>query len=76
VFGQDWARQPSLGPAISVGLLTVVAPFLVMQPCMGFGIAASKAQGPNVMRLRSLVTHLIFGVGLYGSAWALAQLTQ
>jgi hypothetical protein len=76
VFGQDWARQPSPGPAISVGLLTVVAPFFVMQPCMGFGIAASKAQRPNVMRLRSLVTHLIFGVGLYGSAWALAQLTQ
>jgi hypothetical protein len=74
-FGQGWARQPYPGPAILVGLLTVVAPFFIMQPCMGFGIAASKAPSPNIARLRSLITHLIFGVGLYGSAWALAQLT-
>lgn len=73
-FGQGWARQPSPGPAILVGLLTVVAPFFIMQPCMGFGIAASKAPKPNLARLRSLMTHLVFGMGLYASAWALARL--
>ena len=72
--GQDWARQPTVGPAVVAGLLTVTAPFLVMQPAMGFGVAASKTPKPNVARLRSIATHLIFGLGLYASAWVLARL--
>jgi hypothetical protein len=72
--GVEWTRQPSLGPAVAFGILTVVAPFLVMQPGMGLGIAASKTPKPNVARLRSLVTHTIFGFGLYASALVLAWL--
>ena len=72
-FGLDWARRPTPGPAILVGLLTVSAPFFIMQPCMGLGIAASKAPKPGIARLRSLLTHFIFGLGLYASAWFLAQ---
>ena len=40
-----------------------------MQPAMGAGIAASKTPRPRVARLRSLVTHTVYGVGLYVSAW-------
>jgi hypothetical protein len=72
--GPDWTRQPSLGPALAFGILTVAAPFFVMQPGMGLGIAASKTPKPNVARLRSVVTHTIFGLGLYASAWVLARL--
>jgi hypothetical protein len=72
--GLDWARQPSPGAAIAFGILTVAAPFFVMQPGMGFGIAASKTPKPNVARLRSLATHTIFGLGLYASAFLLAWL--
>jgi hypothetical protein len=72
--GPDWARQPSLGPAVAFGILTVAAPFFVMQPGMGLGIAASKTPKPNVARLRSLATHTIFGLGLYASALAVAWL--
>ena len=73
-YGQDWARQPSLGPALIVGILTVAAPFFIMQPGLGFGVAASKRPKPNVARLRSLATHALFGVGLFVSAYILAQL--
>jgi len=72
--GLDWARQPSPGPALAAGILTMVAPFLLMQPAMGLGIAASRTPRPNVARLRSLVTHTVFGVGLYVWAWLLARL--
>jgi hypothetical protein len=72
--GVDWARQPSPGPAVAFGILTVAAPFFVMQPGMGLGIAASKTPKPNVARLRSVVTHTIFGLGLYVSALVLARL--
>jgi hypothetical protein len=68
IWGLDWARHPTLPPALAVGLLTLVAPFFVMQPAMGAGIAASKTPNPGAARLRSLVTHTVFGIGLYGSA--------
>jgi hypothetical protein len=55
------------------GIITVGAPLLVMQPSMGFGMAASKMPKPNVARLRSIATHVIFGLGLYVSVWVLAR---
>ena len=39
-----------------------------MQPGMGAGIAASKTPKPNAARLRSAMTHTVFGLGLYASA--------
>jgi hypothetical protein len=72
--GLGWARHPTLVPALAAGILTVAAPFLVMQPGMGFGIAASRRPKANLARLRSVATHAIFGVGLYVSASVLAHL--
>jgi hypothetical protein len=69
IWGLDWARQPTLGPALIVGIGSVAAPFLVMQPGMGAGIAASRTPRPAAARLQSLVTHAIFGLGLYAAGW-------
>jgi hypothetical protein len=68
--GTDWAREPKLGPALLFGIVSVAAPFLVMQPGMGLGVAASRAPHPTSARLNSLVTHAIFGAGLYAAGWA------
>jgi hypothetical protein len=65
IWGLDWICQPTLAPALIVGIGSVVAPFVIMQPGMGAGIAASRTPQPTVARLRSLVTHAIFGIGLY-----------
>ena len=70
LWGIDWARQPTLGPALIVGLGSVAAPFLLMQPGMGAGIAASRTPRPAAARLQSLVTHAVFGLGLYAAGWA------
>jgi hypothetical protein len=61
-------QQPALAPALLVGIATVAAPFFIMQPAMGAGIAAGRAPRPNIARLQSLVTHGIFGLGLYAGA--------
>jgi hypothetical protein len=74
VWGLDWARHPTIGPALIVGIGSVVAPFLVMQPGMGAGIAASRTPRPSAARLQSLVTHAIFGLGLYAGSWATSLL--
>jgi len=68
VCGLDWARNPTPGPALLTGIATVVAPFFVLQPALGAGIAARKTPRPNIARLRSLVTHTVFGIGLYAAA--------
>ncbi len=69
VWGIEWFRHPTLGPALIVGIGSVVAPFFIMQPGMGFGIAGSRTPNPAAARLRTLVTHAVFGLGLYAAAW-------
>ena len=67
LWGPEWIRQPTLLPALIVGIGTLAAPFLVMQPGMGAGVAANRAPRPTAARLQSLFTHAIFGLGLYAS---------
>lgn len=72
--GLDWARQPTLLPALAVGIATVAAPFFIMQPGMGAGIAGARMPNPAQARLRSLMNHTVFGLGLYLSAVLTAAL--
>ena len=65
IWGSAWIQQPTLGPALMVGVVTVAAPFLLMQPGMGAGIAAAKTPRPGAARIQSLITHAVFGLGLY-----------
>ena len=69
IWGLEWVRQPTIMPALIVGIGTVAAPFLLMQPGMGLGIAASGTPHPRAARLRSLIAHAVFGVGLYAAGW-------
>jgi hypothetical protein len=72
IWGLDWARNPTIVPALVVGIGSVAAPFLLMQPGMGAGIAASRTPRPAAARLQSIVTHGIFGVGLYAAGWVIS----
>ena len=67
--GTEWLRRPTLIPALAVGIVTVAVPMLILQPGMGAGIAARRTPRPNAARLQSLVTHAVFGGGLYVSGW-------
>jgi hypothetical protein len=53
VFGVGWVRDPTIGPALMVGIGSVIAPFLLIRPA----------------RLQSVLTHTIFGLGLYATGW-------
>ena len=67
IWGIEWIHQPTLAPALVVGIGAVAAPFLLMQPGMGAGIAASRTPHPASARLQSVITHAVFGVGLYAA---------
>ena len=75
ICGPAWVSKPTIAPAIALGIVTVAAPFLLMQPGMGAGIAASRTPRPNAARLQSLITHMVFGLGLYAAALVLNQLS-
>jgi Protein of unknown function (DUF2938) len=74
VQGSAWLHAPTLRPALIWGLLTTAAPLFLLQPAMGAGLASSRTATPWRNRLRSLLNHLVFGLGLYLSALALAAL--
>ena len=61
----SWLTQPTLLPAMLFGIGSVLVPFLIMQPSFGLGIAASRTPQPTQARLRSVMAHTFFGIGLY-----------
>ncbi|MBZ0232655.1 MAG: DUF2938 domain-containing protein [Deltaproteobacteria bacterium] len=73
-FGLAWARSPSLLPALFIGIVTVIAPLFILQPALGAGIASSKTATPLFNSMKSVVTHVVFGLGLYLSALGVAAL--
>lgn len=75
IFGSEWAARPKLWPAVLVGLATMAVPFLLMQPAFGMGVAASRTPDPQAARLRSMLTHSVFGLGLYLSGVTLTSTT-
>jgi len=72
LMGPNWYLAPNLLNPLLIGVLSLSAPFCVMQPAFGFGMAASKVPSPWAARQRSLLAHLSFGVGIYlaGLAWS------
>ena len=69
IGGSDWIARPTIVPAIVVGIASVAAPFLLMQPGMGMGLAGSRTPRPAAVRRQSLLTHSVFGLGLYAAGW-------
>jgi len=70
----SWLERPSLLPALLIGIGTVPIPYFIVQPALGLGIAAAKTPNPTQARLKSLIAHTVFGVGLYLSAFPVRYL--
>jgi hypothetical protein len=74
IGGIDRLHSPSFWSCIIFGLATTVAPWFMMQPAFGFGIAAAKLPNPTIARLRSLQAHAVYGMGLYLALLLIKQL--
>jgi hypothetical protein len=74
VRGTEWLAQPTLAPALLFGIATVGAPFLLMQPGMGAGVASRRTPNPTAARVQSVLTHAVFGLGLWVAAWITSQI--
>jgi hypothetical protein len=69
-----WLARPTFLPALLYGVVTVVFPFFLMQPSFGLGIASARTPHPARARLKSLMTHTVFGAGLYLGALGMRYL--
>lgn len=72
IGGDVWLQRPTPTLAMAVGIGTVAAPLLIMQPAMGAGIASRRTKHPGTARLHSLLMHAVFGAGLFLTAWIIA----
>jgi hypothetical protein len=71
--GKVWLERPTLLPPMILAWVLLVAPYLVMMPGMGMGIAGSRTPKPNITRLKSVMGHSVFGLGMYATGWLLAS---
>jgi hypothetical protein len=74
IWGAGWLQAPSFAPPMILVLALLVLPFFVMMPGMGAGIAGNRTPRPNVTRLKSVVGHSIFGIGMYVTALGIAAI--
>lgn len=74
VAGQAWLIEPQVGPAVLFGWVTVLLPFFLLQPALGMGVAGARTPHPYGLRLRSLLTHTVYGLGLFIAAQAIGLL--
>jgi hypothetical protein len=72
IGGAGWARSPSLPLPLIVGIVTVGCGWFILQPGMGAGIAASRRPDASRIRLLNVVGHVVFGLGLWLAALAIA----
>lgn len=60
---------PEVGPglvgALAFGIVTLVAPWFIVQPALGFGFMARCLPNQLAVMLVTINTHLMFGLGLY-----------
>ena len=72
LWGKVWLERPTLLPPMILAWVLLVAPYLMMMPGMGMGIAGSRTPKPNVTRLKSVMGHSVFGLGMYATGRLLA----
>ncbi|KQV24429.1 hypothetical protein ASC97_26375 [Rhizobium sp. Root1203] len=68
IAGPGWLAEPTFLPAWIWAIVTVGAGWFLLQPGLGIGWAASKTPNPAKVRFLNLVSHTVFGFGLYATA--------
>jgi len=74
LWGPDWVAAYGIWPGLITGWLTAALPLFVMQPAFGLGCCASRTPAPWRARFNTLLTHTVFGVGLWLSGLLSARL--
>ncbi|KPL54936.1 hypothetical protein ABB55_24160 [Prosthecomicrobium hirschii] len=71
--GPGFAKAPTPFWPLVVGWVTILCGWLILQPGMGGGIAASKRANRTQIRILNILGHTVFGLALWAAALALAR---
>ena len=63
--GPDWIAAPTFPPAFIYALATIAGGWFLLHPGLGLGWAVSKVEHPNRVRMLGLLSHNVFGLGLW-----------
>jgi hypothetical protein len=63
--GPDWIAAPTFPPAFIYALATIAGGWFLLHPGLGLGWAVSKVEHPNRVRMLGLLSHSVFGLGLW-----------
>ncbi len=63
--GADWVANPQFLPLWIFSILTIAAGWILLQPGMGLGWAASRTPNPWKVRGKGLVAHTVFALGMW-----------
>jgi hypothetical protein len=63
--GPAWRANPTPGFPILLSLVLVGAGWFILQPGMGAGIASRKRPNAWTIRGLNILSHLVFGIGLW-----------
>ncbi len=74
LWGSAWLTEPTILPPLLLSWVLLTAPFFLMMPGMGMGFAGSRTPKPAITRIKSVVSHSVFGLGMYLAAEVLAHL--
>ncbi|WP_086054173.1 DUF2938 domain-containing protein [Pseudoruegeria sp. SK021] len=66
--GPGWLSAPTFAKPFVVGVVTVLAGWLIMSPGMGNGIAGSRTPNPPRLRALQVLAHVVFGLGMWCAA--------
>ena len=76
IWGFAWVRHPTIGPALAVGIGSRWRAFPPMQPGGLPASPASRTPRPASARPASLITHAVFGLGLYAAGQVVHLIPQ
>lgn len=65
VAGREWLDRPTLLPAFMIGVVTVLFDWFIIMPALGHGIAGAKTPIAKKIRVVSLISHGVLGLGFY-----------
>ncbi|WP_299664682.1 DUF2938 domain-containing protein [uncultured Psychromonas sp.] len=64
-FGEQWIQQSAILPPLIIAWISIAAPFFIMMPGMGAGIAGAKLPTPTIAKIKSVAGHTVFGLGMF-----------
>ena len=71
LVGKEWLSELTLLPVWLYSISTILVGWFLLHPGLGLGMALAKTENPFKGRCMGLMTHSVFGLGMWFGAFAI-----